>query len=218
MTKASVAKHLVAPDDPRRPTMTYDTELSGFGAYRASARPGSYLIHYRVNRQQGKKVIASVNEINVADAHDEAARIRLAARQGTDLVADRKLEADQVKTLGEAYAEYLEVPKRRNASSRAFEGYEISWRLCVSANANKSLKEISKADLRRWHSKWEQRGTTTANHAARLFRTVYKHALETTVFLGKKGRFSGNLIWVVETRQKHRKPPHLQNHLQHQYL
>ncbi|WP_161599926.1 integrase arm-type DNA-binding domain-containing protein, partial [Halococcus hamelinensis] len=106
----------MAPDDPRTPTMIYDTELSGFGAYRASTRPGSYFIHYRVKRQQRKKVIARVNEINVADARDEAARIKLAARQGTDLMAERKLEADQAKTLGEAYAEYLEVLKRRNAS------------------------------------------------------------------------------------------------------
>lgn len=180
MTTASVAKHLVAPDDPRRPTMIYDTELSGFGAYRASARPGSYFIHYRVNRQQRKKVIARVNEINVADARDEAARIKLAARQGTDLLAERKLEADQAKTLGEAYAEYLELLKRRNASPRTFEGYEMNWRLCLSAHSSKPLRSISKADLRHWHSKWGQRGATTANHVARLFRAVYNHALKTT--------------------------------------
>ncbi len=180
MTTAAVAKHLLVPHDPRRPTMIYDTELSGFGAYRITERPGSYFVHYRVNGRQRKKVIARVNEINVADARDEAARIKLAARQGQDLLAERQRKADQEKTLGQAYVEYLEVLKRRNSSPRTIGGYQMSWRLCLSTHANKPLNSITKADLRRWHAKWGERGATTANHAARFFRAIYNQSLKTT--------------------------------------
>lgn len=180
MTTASVAKHLVVPDNPKKPTIIYDTELAGFGAYRVSDRPGSYFVHYRVNGQQRKKVIGKANEINVADARDEAARIKLAARQGQDLLAERKLEADQAKTLGEAYIDYLEVLKRRDASSRTIQGYAMNWRHCLGVHGSKQLRSISKADIRRWHAEWGKRGATTANHVARLFRAIYNHALKTT--------------------------------------
>lgn len=180
LTTATITKHLIPPGDPSKPTTIYDTELAGFGAYRVSDRPGSYFVHYRIHKQQRKKVIGRINEINVADARDEAAKIKLAARQGSDLMAERRLEADQAKTLGEAYSEYLEVLTRRNASPRTFEGYEMNWRLCLSIHASKPLRSISKAEIRRWHSKWGQRGATTANHVARLFRAIYNHALKTT--------------------------------------
>jgi hypothetical protein len=36
LTAASVAKHLIVPDSPGKPTLIYDTELAGFGVYRAS--------------------------------------------------------------------------------------------------------------------------------------------------------------------------------------
>lgn len=180
LTTATITKYLIPPGDPNKPTTIYDTELAGFGAYRVSDRPGSYFVHYRIHKQQRKKVIGRINEINVADARDEAAKIKFAARQGSDLMAERRLEADQAKTLGEAYSEYLEVLKRRNASPRTFEGYEMNWRLCLSIHASKPLRSVSRAEIRRWHSKWGQRGATTANHVARLFRAIYNHALKTT--------------------------------------
>jgi len=78
----------MVPEDTRKPTAIYNTELSGFGAYRITDRPGSYFVQYRLHKKQKKTVIGRVNEINVADARDEAARIKLAARQGTDLLAN----------------------------------------------------------------------------------------------------------------------------------
>lgn len=133
-----------------------------------------------MNKKQKKKTIARVNEINVVDARDEAARIKLAARQGMDLIAERQRQADQDKTLGDAYAEYLEMLTRKKASPRTMEGYEQNWRLSLSKHASKPLHEISKADLRRWHTEWGKRGATSANHVARLFRAVYNQALKTT--------------------------------------
>ena len=125
-TTASIAKHLVAPEDPSKLTTIYDTEITGFGAYRTSARPGSYFVQYRVNRKQRKAIIAKVNEMHVADARDEAARLKLAARQGVDLIAERKVEIEQSKTLGEAYDDYLQTLKRKKCSHKTFSGYDTN--------------------------------------------------------------------------------------------
>lgn len=179
LTTAAINKYLVPPIDSNAPTMVYDSELSGFGVYRTSERAGSYFVHYRVHKKQKKKVIARVNEMNVADARDEAAKIKLAARQGNDLVAERIVLNEQDKTLGAAYEEYLQMLKRKKRSAKTLSGYDTNWRISLSAHANSPLRLISKSDIRKWHTQWAVRGHTSANQTVTLFRAIYNQALRT---------------------------------------
>ena len=180
LTTASLAKHLVPPIDSRKPTTLYDSELAGFGAYCTSDRPESYFFHYRFNKQQRKTVIGRTNELNVADARDEAASIKLEARRGNDLLAERRLQRDRAKTLGQVYEEYLELLFKKGSSYRTIEGYQMLWARFWSSKSTTPLKDFSKAELRRLHSAWGENGITIANHAVRLFRAMYNHALKTT--------------------------------------
>lgn len=202
LTTASLAKHLVPPSDPKKPTVIHDSELSGFGVYRSSDRPGSYFLHYRCNKRQRKTVLGRTNELNVANARDEAARIKLEARRGNDVIAERKLEQDQAKTLGEAYQEYQHLLMKKGSSPRTIEGYEMLNERFWKPMANTPLKDISKAELRRLHTKWGTHGNTIANHAMRLFRAVYNHALKTTDGLPPNPSVAVDYFPEKKTRKK----------------
>ena len=56
LTTAAIQKHLVPPLTAGKPTVLYDTEVTGFGAYRTSAKmPGSFFIHFRIGKRMRKK-------------------------------------------------------------------------------------------------------------------------------------------------------------------
>lgn len=52
--------------------------------------------------------------------------------------------------------------------------------MSLSQYAKVALRDISKADIRQWHTKWGARGSTSANQTVKLFRAVYNQALRTT--------------------------------------
>ncbi|HCR66529.1 tyrosine-type recombinase/integrase [Oceanicaulis sp. UBA2681] len=125
-------------------------------------------------------MIARVSEISVADARAEAIELKLAGRKGEDLIQARRLAAERGLTLGDAYPPYLEALKRKGGSPRTFSQYKSNWKLCLLPNANRPLAQITKHDLRSWHTSWGKRGPTTANKALALFRAIYNHAIRTT--------------------------------------
>ncbi len=74
----------------------------------------------------------------------------------------------------------MEALRRKGGSQTTIRGYSFNWRTGLSTYASVTLADISKADIRGWHSKWGKRGPTAANHTLRLFRAIYNHALRTT--------------------------------------
>lgn len=180
LTNAVIAKHLLTPSAGASQTVIYDTDIAGFGVYRNSERPGSYFCHFRVGEKQRKKTIARVTEMSVNDARDEARLLKVAARRGQDIIQERKRAVERGIDLSQAYASFVRALHRKGGSKNTLDIYGQNWKNGLSTYASRTLADISKGDLRRWHTKWGERGPTVANQTLRLFRAIYNHALRTT--------------------------------------
>lgn len=180
LTSAAVAQKLVPPPPDVNQITLYDTDVTGFGVYRTSEKPGTYFVHFRIGKRQRKKNIGRVTEINVTDARAEAIQLKLAGGKGQDLIQERKLALERGLTLGDAYAEFLQALERKGGSPATFRNYDQNWQRGLKVQTNMPLCEVSKTCIRRWHSKWGERGPTLANQTLRLFRAIYNHALRTT--------------------------------------
>jgi len=178
LTNAVINKHLLPPQEGVDQVILYDTDVTGFGIYRTSEKPGRYFVHFRVGQRQRKKTLGRITEISLTDARTEAAELKLAGQKGRDLIADQKAATAQGITLGEAYEAYLEALRRKDGSPGTFINYNQNWNNCLKRYANKELQAITKADLRKWHTSWGDRGPTIANQTLRLFRGIYNHALK----------------------------------------
>ncbi|HBN59847.1 MAG TPA: integrase, partial [Halomonas sp.] len=78
--------------------------------------------------------IGKVDDWSLADARDEAARLRLAIkREGADPVQERqKVNQNPFKTLNDLYADYYELRKREIAShqkEKSLYEREVAWRI-----------------------------------------------------------------------------------------
>lgn len=170
--------------------------------YRNSSGPGSYFVHYRVNGRQRKKTLGRISELNVTDARFKAAQIKLAAREGRDIIQERRRESEAAITLAQAYQGYLQMLERKDRASRTFEQCDQIWRCSLQKHRHRELRSISKQELRKWHSQWAERGPTAANHARRLFRSIYNHALRTTDGLPSNPAFAVDECKEVKARPK----------------
>ena len=180
LTSAAITKYLVPPPPGQRQTVLYDTEIPGFGIYRNGQAPGRFFVHFRVGMRQRKKMIGLVTEVSLADARAEAASLKVAARQGRDIIHERKLALERGITLLEAYTAFMDALERKGGSQNTIDNYEQNWRTGLLSRSSVALGEISKADIRSWHKKWGERGPTVANQTLRLFRAIYNHALRTS--------------------------------------
>lgn len=180
LTNASITKHLTAPTGKVKQSSLYDTEIPGFGVYRNATGPARYFVHFRVGSRQRKKMIGLVTEMSLSDARAEAGALKVAARQGRDVIQERKQELQRGITLCEAYSAFLHALERKGGSPRTVHNYQQNWNTRLSKHSSSPLGDISKADIRTWHKKWGECGPTAANQTLRLFRAIYNHALRTS--------------------------------------
>ena len=107
-----------------------------------------------------------------------ANELNVAARNGIDTIGERKQVVAPPLTFGQAYAEYITSLKRKNASPHTLVLCEKDYRLYASRFEKRPLSEISRSDLRNFHSELEPRGKTAANSALRLMRSVFSFSMK----------------------------------------
>lgn len=180
LTNSTIAKFLTPPTDGEKQSTLYDTEIPGFGVYRNPTGPARYFVHFRVGSRQRKKMIGLVTEISLSDARTEAGALKVAARQGRDVIRERKEAMQRGITLAEAFRAFMDALERKGGSPRTAHNYEQNWGTRLSKHATVPLGDISKADIRAWHKQWGACGPTAANQSLRLFRAIYNHALRTS--------------------------------------
>lgn len=180
LTNANIARYLTSPPDGVKQSTLYDTEIPGFGVYRNVTGPARYFVHFRVGQRQRKKMTGLVTEMSLSDARAEAGVLKVAARQGRDVIQERKEELQRGISLGEAYLAFMDALERKGGSPRTIKGYSQNWKTRLSKHSSVPLGSISKADIRGWHKKWGACGPTAANQTLRLFRAVCNHALRTS--------------------------------------
>lgn len=180
LTNAAISRYLTVPTESVKQTTLYDTEIPGFGVYRNATGPARYFVHFRIGTRQRKKMIGLTTEISLANARMEAGTLKIAARQGRDLIREREEKSYRGITLAEAYSSFMDALERKGGSPLTIKGYNQIWTSRLSKQQTVPLNEISKSVIRSWHRKWGQDGPTAANHSLRLFRAIYNHALRTS--------------------------------------
>ena len=174
-TANTLSRYLVTPDG-RGPTVVWDAEARGLGAYRGRTGTGTFFVHYRVGGRQRKVTLGRVNELAVADARVRSVEIMVAARQGRDVIAEREAVDRARLTLADAFAEYTKALKRKEASPKTLALNEHNWRKMLAPHASRELHTLTRREVRAWHEGWGSMGPTAANHGARLLRAVYNYA------------------------------------------
>ena len=156
--------------------IAWDTEIRPLGAYSTKSGDISLYVHLRVGSTQRKRTIGRLSELDLTTARKMAAELSVAARNGIDVIKTRKAEAATQITFGQAYTEYMASSARKGASPLTRALNEKNHRLYLGKFEKRPLTEISRAELRSFHSSLEPRGKTAANAVLRLVRTVCDEA------------------------------------------
>lgn len=173
---ASSLDHVLSQGPSGTPKVVWDSETRGLGFYTNRQNSGSFFVQFRVGGRQRKVTLGRLGELTVPDARKAANEIMVAARQGRDVIKEQRRSQVAALTLGTAFAEYHGALKRRAVSPLTLRHIEGVWRRTLSKHAARELCDLSKREVRAWHSGWGDRGPTAANHAGRLLRTVYNYA------------------------------------------
>jgi integrase len=130
-----------------------------------------------VNDKVKKKTLEHLSEVPLTQFRAQALELAMAARNGKDLVAERKVAAAPQLTLGDCYVAYCEALKRKGASPNTLRLNQKNWALRLSKHQNRELASITRAKVRGWHGLWGKDGHATAsNQTIRLCRTLLNFA------------------------------------------
>src|SRR5712671_1004768 len=113
-----------------RPTIFYDTDLTGFGLKASPTGALSYIVEYRPGaggRRVSKRrmVIGTPKNLTPEGARNQASSILARVRLGEDPAADRS-NARKAETVSELFVSFMNDhirPKRKAKTVRLFQGY-----------------------------------------------------------------------------------------------
>jgi hypothetical protein len=175
-TNSSLQSAFKAKNPEDRQAVVWDSELRGLGAYRGTNGTGTYFVQFRVGDRQRKVTLGRLNELTVPEARRQAGEILIAARQGRDVVAEQRQAQRKTLTLKEAYDEYTQALRRRNASWNTLRLNDANWKRMLEPLGNRELRHITKRDVRTWHTSWEPIGPRATNMGAQLLRAIWNYA------------------------------------------
>lgn len=163
----------------------------GNGLYLMTPQRGDpyWMLRYTSSdtKQRREYTIGQVSDWSLADARDEAARLRLAIkRNGLDPVRERRhAHQSPLKTLDDLYADYYKIRKKEIAShqkERNLYAREISWRI-----GNVALKKIRPVaiseilrDIANGYNEHPPR-PTISNDVMRLLKRIFNHGIKLDV-------------------------------------
>jgi len=159
--------------------IAWDDELKGFGARRRGDMI-SYVAKYRAGRGRGARqrwylIGRHGAPWTALTAREQAVRILMQARLGGDPAADQRQQqyADTVASLWALYHERVATPSKKARSVAEDEALARDYILPVFGN--RSVREIVRADVARWHASFAIK-PARANRALALFRAMLNRA------------------------------------------
>ena len=179
-TRASVQKYLMDAGSGVPGGIAYDEDVAGLGIYRNANGSGTYFLHYRVCGRQRKHTLGRFGQLPISEVRAKASALLVAAREGRDPIAERRIRDQASLTLGDAYAQYVGALEKRDSSAVTFRHFSSLWKVMLSEHRNREVACISKRMVRDWHQTWGARGPSSANHAARLLRSIINYAHKIT--------------------------------------
>lgn len=159
----------------------WDSEIRGFGVRITSGGVTSFMLFYRVGRQQRNYTIGRSSEMSAGAARKKALDLRAQINDGRDPAQERR-ELNEEPTLADLVNEWLQsdqMAKKRPATERDYRRMAKKFLLetKVSKLGTKRLKTITRRDVEALHRKLEKT-PYQANRVLALLSTIFNYAIE----------------------------------------
>ena len=165
-----------------KPTIFYDTELTGFGLKASPTGALSFVVEYRPGaggRSVSKRrmVIGTPKNLTPDEARNLASGILARVRLGEDPAAERA-NARKAETVGDLFTSFMDHhirPKRKARTAKLFDGY-ISNHIKPALGSRKA-PALTRAEVERLHRAIGKTNPVTANRVLALIAAGYAYGL-----------------------------------------
>jgi integrase len=174
-----VVRSLTGPVDGKKPyQIHYDGRegVRGFGIRVTRAGAKSFVLNYRARGVERRLTLGSFPDWSVAQAREEAKRLKRLVDQGRDPMGERH-EERRAPTVADLADRYLveHAPKKRERSRHEDQSVITQW--IRPALGNKKVADVRHADIERLHSRITAYGTRVrANRCVALLSKMFSLA------------------------------------------
>jgi integrase len=165
-----------------KPTVFYDTDLTGFGLKAFPSGALSWIVEYRPGAggrgvSKRRMVLGTPKSLTPEEARNRAAGILAEVRLGGDPAANRSeaRAAENVRDLLTSFMDNHVRTKRKARTAKLFDGYINNH--IVPAIGTKKAPTLARADVERLHKAIGKTNPVTANRVLALIGAVYAYGL-----------------------------------------
>jgi integrase len=165
-----------------KPTVFYDTELTGFGLRVSPSGARSWIVEYRPGTggrgvSKRRMVFGTPKTLTPDQARTQAAALLAKVKLGADPAGDRSdgRKADDVRSLLARFMDDHVRPKRKARTATLFDGY-IKNHIEPVLGLRKA-PALTRTDVERLHKTIGKTYPVTANRVVSLLSAVYAYAL-----------------------------------------
>jgi integrase len=169
-----------------KPTIFYDSELTGFGVKAMPSGALSWIVEYRPGEggrgvAKRRMVIGTPATLTPEKAREAAEKLLASVKLGADPAAERGAarKAETVDELLDSFIEKHLEPKRKAGTIRLNTGYIKNH--IRPALGKKKANAVTHSDVDRLHRKIGETHSVTANRVVALIGTIYAFGLKTKV-------------------------------------
>ncbi|QIG91848.1 site-specific integrase [Bradyrhizobium sp. 6(2017)] len=163
-----------------RPTIFYDTDLTGFGLKASPTGALSYIVEYRPGaggRSVSKRrmVIGTPKNLTPEEARNQASGILARVRLGDDPAAERS-NARKAETVSDLLTSFMDGhirAKRKARTAKLFQGYVDNH--IEPALGTRKAPSLTRADIQRLHKAIGKTHPVTANRVLALIGAAYTY-------------------------------------------
>ena len=154
----------------------WDSALPGFGLRITPQNAKSFIITYRIGGRKKMLTLGKYGVLTVEQARTMAREKLVDVTKGGDPAEERKKQRQSVERMEALCLEYLEKRSILFKKSWKEDQRRIQTRI-IPALGNKSILDISRADVQRFHSRLgEERGHIESNRILMLLSAIYEFA------------------------------------------
>jgi integrase len=165
-----------------RPTIFYDTDLTGFGLKASPTGALSFVVEYRPGAggrtvSKRRMVIGTPKNITPEEARNQASGILARVRLGDDPAAERS-NARKAETISDLLTSFMDDhvrAKRKSRTAKLFQSYIDNH--IEPALGTRKAPSLARADIERLHKAIGKTKPVTANRVLALIGAAYSYGL-----------------------------------------
>jgi integrase len=165
-----------------RPTIFYDTDLTGFGLKASPTGALSFVVEYRPGAggrtvSKRRMVIGPPKSITPEEARNQASGILARVRLGDDPAAERS-NARKAETISDLLTSFMDDhvrAKRKSRTAKLFQSYIDNH--IEPALGTRKAPSLARADIERLHKAIGKTKPVTANRVLALIGAAYSYGL-----------------------------------------